>query len=159
MGRSFSLRSCAVRIAIERKFARGRLVARRRDVRRRVLENVYQWNFKRCTRRERSRLGRTNSNYYRSHSRPPNAASIFNGEIDEVRIWGIDRSQIDIENSMHGKLHGFERGLMGSWSFDECAGLKPEIFKDAETRNYTAGVGCEALLVLFSHEDEERAEV
>ena len=38
-----------------------------------------------------------------------NAASIFNGDIDEVRIWGVDGSQIDIENSMHGKLHGFER--------------------------------------------------
>ena len=65
-------------------------------------------------------------------------ASIFNGEIDEVRIWGIDRSQIDIENSMHGKLHGFERGLMGSWSFDECAGLKTRDVQGRRDANYTA---------------------
>lgn len=86
-----------------------------------------------------------------------NAASIFNGEIDEVRIWGIDRSQIDIENSMHGKLHGFERGLMGSWSFDECAGLKTRDIQGRRDAQLHGGRWVRSSLVLFSHEDEERA--
>ena len=86
-----------------------------------------------------------------------NAASIFNGEIDEVRIWGVDRSQIDIENSMHGKLHGFERGLMGSWSFDECAGLKTRDVQGRRDAQLHGGRWVRSSLVLFSHEDEERA--
>ena len=84
-------------------------------------------------------------------------ASIFNGEIDEVRIWGIDRSQIDIENSMHGKLHGFERGLMGSWSFDECAGLKTRDVQGRRDAQLHGGRWVRSSLVLFSHQDEERA--
>ena len=86
-----------------------------------------------------------------------NAASIFNGDIDEVRIWGVDRSQIDIENSMHGKLHGFERGLMGSWSFDECAGLKTRDVQGRRDAQLHGGRWVRSSLVLFSHEDEERA--
>jgi len=86
-----------------------------------------------------------------------NAASVFNGEIDEVRIWGIDRTQIDIENSMHGKLHGFERGLMGSWSFDECAGLKTRDVQGRRDAQLHGGRWVRSALVLFSYEDEERA--
>ena len=43
----------------------------------------------------------------------------FHGEIDEVRIWNIARSQEEIQATMDAKLHGDEEGLVGYWNFDD----------------------------------------
>ena len=51
-------------------------------------------------------------------------ASIFNGDIDELRVWSVDRTQIELESSMHYGLTGYEFGLQGYWSFDECSGWR-----------------------------------
>jgi hypothetical protein len=46
----------------------------------------------------------------------------FHGLIDELRIWSVDRSQMEIQSTMHVSLTGAEFGLEAYWTFDECAG-------------------------------------
>ena len=51
-------------------------------------------------------------------------ASGFNGEIDELRVWNVDRTQTEIEQNMGKTLTGLEYGLLGYWPFDECSGWR-----------------------------------
>jgi hypothetical protein len=51
-----------------------------------------------------------------------NPASSFNGQLDELRLWNVDRSQTEIEKNMQQTLTGLEYGLIGYWQFDECMG-------------------------------------
>ncbi len=46
----------------------------------------------------------------------------FNGAIDEVRIWNVARSQIQIHSSMHDTVSTTESGLVGYWQFNEGSG-------------------------------------
>jgi hypothetical protein len=46
----------------------------------------------------------------------------FAGAIDEVRLWRIARSQLDVQANMFAKLTGQEAGLVGYWRLDEGAG-------------------------------------
>ncbi|MBK9097731.1 MAG: choice-of-anchor D domain-containing protein [bacterium] len=46
----------------------------------------------------------------------------FNGFIDEVRIWNVARSQLEIQNSMYKQLNNIEPGLVAYWQFDEGTG-------------------------------------
>ena len=43
----------------------------------------------------------------------------FAGEIDEVRIWNIARTQEEIQTTMHITLSGQEPGLVGYWRFED----------------------------------------
>ena len=43
----------------------------------------------------------------------------FAGQIDEVRIWNITRTQKEIQSTMHTTLKGKEPGLVGYWQFDD----------------------------------------
>lgn len=45
----------------------------------------------------------------------------FNGEIDEVRIWNVARSQNQIQTS-YGSQSGDEEGLVGYWRMDKGSG-------------------------------------
>ncbi len=45
--------------------------------------------------------------------------SPFAGQIDEVRIWKIARTQEEIQATMHTTLSGKESGLVGYWRFDD----------------------------------------
>jgi len=47
----------------------------------------------------------------------------FDGQIDEVRVWNIARSQTQIQQTMNHRLFGNEPGLVGYWRFDEGTGL------------------------------------
>ncbi|KAK3263856.1 hypothetical protein CYMTET_27369, partial [Cymbomonas tetramitiformis] len=49
-------------------------------------------------------------------------SSIFDGTIDEVRVWGVDRTQVELESTMYTTLTGLEYGLVGYWNLDECQG-------------------------------------
>ena len=49
-------------------------------------------------------------------------AAFFGGELDEVRIWEVARSQEDITNHMLHPLTGMEPGLVAYYRFDEAAG-------------------------------------
>ncbi len=42
----------------------------------------------------------------------------FKGQLDEIRIWSVARTQKQIQESMPGSLTGDEPGLVGVWGFD-----------------------------------------
>jgi hypothetical protein len=46
----------------------------------------------------------------------------YKGYIDEVRIWEIARTQVEIQQNMNNQLSGNEPGLVGYWSFNEGIG-------------------------------------
>ena len=46
----------------------------------------------------------------------------FNGEIDELRMWNVARTQAEIMATMNTTLAGNEPGLVGYWKFDDGAG-------------------------------------
>jgi hypothetical protein len=45
--------------------------------------------------------------------------SAFEGEIDELRVWNIARTQEEIRASMHTTLTGDDGGLIGYWNFED----------------------------------------
>ena len=47
----------------------------------------------------------------------------FKGQLDEVRIWAVARTQAQIQANMHQFLQGNESGLVGYWRFDEGTGM------------------------------------
>ena len=49
----------------------------------------------------------------------PNPAYYYKGQIDEVRIWNVVRSQDEIKNNMCQTLVGNETGLVAYYQFDE----------------------------------------
>ena len=50
------------------------------------------------------------------------AADYFNGTIDEVRVWGSARSQVQIQTNRFIRLTGNESGLNAYWQFDDRSG-------------------------------------
>jgi len=46
----------------------------------------------------------------------------FDGQIDDVRIWNIARSESEIQEAMYLPLEGNEPGLVGYWKLDEGTG-------------------------------------
>jgi hypothetical protein len=50
-------------------------------------------------------------------------SEFMTGTLDEVRIWNYARSDADIQNGMFQKVPANSPGLVGSWSFDENAGV------------------------------------
>ncbi len=46
----------------------------------------------------------------------------YNGQIDEVRIWNVARTDVQIRNAMNLRLTGDETGLVGYWPLDEGQG-------------------------------------
>ncbi len=48
-----------------------------------------------------------------------NGGSMWDGQIDEVRIWDFARSQMDIQNDLFSTLIGNEPGLVSYYRFDE----------------------------------------
>jgi hypothetical protein len=49
-------------------------------------------------------------------------AQLFNGSIEEVRIWNVTRTTSEIREAMHRRLTGQETGLVAYWHFDEGVG-------------------------------------
>ncbi|OQX25389.1 MAG: hypothetical protein BWK80_15880, partial [Desulfobacteraceae bacterium IS3] len=48
--------------------------------------------------------------------------SCFNGQIDEVRIWNVARTQAEIKQYMNTALTGAESGLVAYYNFDQTSG-------------------------------------
>ena len=48
--------------------------------------------------------------------------ALFDGAIDEVRVWNVARSEAEIRETMCKKLTGSETGLVGYWRFDNVSG-------------------------------------
>jgi hypothetical protein len=53
---------------------------------------------------------------------PASNDRFLNGQLDEVRVWNVARSQTDIQNSMHKMLSGRESGLAYYYTFDQGSG-------------------------------------
>ncbi|MDJ0504089.1 MAG: hypothetical protein PX635_02435, partial [Nostocales cyanobacterium LE14-WE12] len=64
----------------------------------------------------------TNLDELRIGNRQWNNVDSFKGEIDEVRVWNVTRTQAEIEANLSQKLSGKERGLVGYWNFEETSG-------------------------------------
>jgi hypothetical protein len=45
----------------------------------------------------------------------------FHGQLDEIRIWNVARSQEQIQAAMNTSLSGKEEGLLAYWNFDDGA--------------------------------------
>ncbi len=54
-----------------------------------------------------------------------NESNTFDGEIDEVRIWNITRTDAEIQAGMCHKLTGSETGLTHYYRFDELGSTQP----------------------------------
>ena len=48
--------------------------------------------------------------------------NFFQGSMDEVRVWGVARTEQQIRESMHRTLTGTETGLIWYWQFNEGSG-------------------------------------
>ncbi len=66
----------------------------------------------------------------------PSSNLYFNGMIDEVRIWSVDHTLEQIEDSMNQELSGDEPGLIGYWKLDEQAGRFHKSIKAFERPKY-----------------------
>ncbi|ELS02293.1 laminin G domain-containing protein [Xenococcus sp. PCC 7305] len=60
----------------------------------------------------------TGNNELRIGDRPAVADPNFKGEIDEVRVWNLVRSQEQIQDNFDKELTGNEPGLVGYWNFN-----------------------------------------
>jgi len=60
-------------------------------------------------------------------------AEFADGQMDEIRVWSIARSEADIVRDKDRTLNGTENGLLGYWKFDE--GMGDKIF-DLTGNNY-----------------------
>lgn len=49
-------------------------------------------------------------------------SGIYNGQMEEVRIWNVALTQSQIRENMHLTLSGGESGLVGYWQFNEESG-------------------------------------
>ncbi len=58
-----------------------------------------------------NRLGKTVT---QNDNDPP-----FQGQIDEVRVWKVERTESEIQETMFQKLTGREPGLVALWNFDD----------------------------------------
>jgi len=52
----------------------------------------------------------------------PPINNCFNGMFDELRVWNVDRTALEIKGSYAKSLTGKETGLVGYWKFDEAPG-------------------------------------
>lgn len=50
----------------------------------------------------------------------PGASEFVGGSFDEVRVWGVVRSETEIADAMFTPLEGDEEGLIAYYDFDEC---------------------------------------
>jgi len=55
---------------------------------------------------------------------PTDASRMFQGTLDEVRIWNTARSQTEIQESMYTSLSSFESGLVAYYKFDQDSGTE-----------------------------------
>ena len=56
---------------------------------------------------------------YMGQGRP---SDMFNGIIDDVRIWNVARTSTEITGMMYKSLSGNQPGLVANWKFDEGRG-------------------------------------
>lgn len=77
-----------------------------------------------------SSIGNNDHNFL-GHSVWNESADLF-GEMDEVRVWSVERTEAQIREGMSKRLTGLEEGLVGLWNFDDPANPG----RDATTNRY-----------------------
>ncbi len=77
------------------------------------------------------------------HWNDPKLNKSYVGQIDEVRIWNIPRTEEQIRTDMNKQLNGDEPGLIGYWKFDE---VKEGIITDSSPNNNDAKLVADAKL-------------
>src|SRR6266436_3239224 len=78
-----------------------------------VGRNDYTGSFSALKYGDLNRLGRTVT---ADDLDPP-----FQGQLDEVRVWSVARTEEQIRETMSRKMTGTEPGLVGLWNFDDPA--------------------------------------
>ena len=63
-------------------------------------------------------LGETKNNNLGMTSGGSSGSDSFHGQMDEVRVWGVARTQEQIQETMYRQLTGSEEGLVGLWNFE-----------------------------------------
>ena len=63
-----------------------------------------------------------NNNSLKEIGRGTFATQNYDGQIDQVRIWDIALTQLEIQNYMNCSPTGSESGLVGYWNFEEGSG-------------------------------------
>ena len=66
----------------------------------------------------------------------------LNGDLDEVRIWSVARTQAEIRGAMNTCLSGNEPDLAGYWRFDEGSG---QAIIDSSANNNSGTLGADGL--------------
>ena len=74
------------------------------------------------------------SNFLIGHS-PSHEQRFFLGEISDVRIWNVARSENDINSNKDIRLDGDEEGLAGYWKFND--GMEETTAADSSPSNHT----------------------
>jgi predicted outer membrane repeat protein len=65
------------------------------------------------------------------------SARYFNGEIDEVRIWNVARTEAQIREFMYQAVTGDKSGLVGYWQLNEESGTQAPEFAKGNTGTLT----------------------
>lgn len=74
-----------------------------------------------------------------THEIHQSAHSSFIGQIDDVRVWNIARTETEIQSDMNTQLNGDEEGLVGYWKFNDTT--EGEIKDISPNRNDGKTVG------------------
>jgi hypothetical protein len=82
-------------------------------------------------------------NYYLGRENyTPDQTTTLNGQLDEVRVWSVMRTEEEIRANQFRRLNGREPGLAGLWNFDDPAqpgrdsstnGFHGQLFGDARS--------------------------
>ncbi len=67
------------------------------------------------------------------------ASRVFNGFVDEVRIWNTERSAEDLSNNKYSVLNGDEAGLLAYYNFDDLATDATDLTGNGYTGTITGG--------------------
>jgi predicted metalloprotease len=69
---------------------------------------------------------------------PPFNSRYYAGLMDEVRMWSVARSGVELAGAMHALLSGTEAGLVGYWRFNEGEG---DVAYDLTQRGHEGRLG------------------
>ena len=74
-----------------------------------------------------------NANYYLGrHNFTTDPSTSLDGQLDEVRVWSVMRTEEEIRANLSRRLTGSEPGLAGLWNFDDPA----QPARDASTNGF-----------------------